>query len=205
MNVARIMGAALVFWLWTTAALAAVQPEDFSCRDVALGDAATEETLTKAFGAPLFDQERSVFGIRVKYYTFRRDFVVGVTPRDGKVVDIVIRDQDYTGRGGVRYGATPYRIAEVFGKVERQFIDGVTWYIYQNPAAPEERLMLEAELPQATLLSWRMTSLPLTEEEADEQLDEEWESQNLGAAELSRHDIDMSALKERRAAGAHKS
>ena len=65
--------------------------------------------------------------------------------------------------------------------------------------------MLEAELPQATLLSWRMTSLPLTEEEADEQLDEEWESQNLGAAELSRRDIDMSALKERRAAGAHKS
>ena len=148
----------------------------------------------------LFDQDRSVFGIRVKYYTFREDFVVGVTPKDGRVVDIVIRNRDYTGRDGVRWGATPYKIAQVFGKVDRQFIDGVTWYIYQNPSAPGERLMLEAAMPGATLLSWRITSLPLTEEEAGEGWDEAWESQELGAVEMKDHEIDMSAIEERDAA-----
>ena len=175
----------------------AAEPEDFSCRGVAIGEEATEAALTEAFGAALFDQERSVYGIRVKYYTFPGEFVVGVTPKDGRVVDIVIKSRDYAGRCGVRCGATPYKIMQVFGKVERQFIDGVTWYIYRNPDAPEERLMLEAELPGATLLSWRITSLPLTEDEADERWDEEWESQALGAAEMKAREIDMSALKGR--------
>ncbi|MGP1366184.1 MAG: hypothetical protein ACTTKW_02515 [Schwartzia sp. (in: firmicutes)] len=189
----RIGWLVLAFCLWAATVFAAV-PEDFSCRGVAIGEEATEAALTEAFGAALFDQERSVFGLRVKYYTFRDDFVVGVTPKDGRVVDIVIKSRDYAGRCGVRCGATPYKITQVFGKVERQFIDGVTWYIYQNPDAPEERLMLEAELPGATLLSWRITSLPLTEEEMDARWDEEWESQDFGAAEMQAREIDMSAL-----------
>ena len=57
--------------------------------------------------------------------------------------------------------------------------------------------MLEAEMPGATLLSWRITSLPLTEEEADVWWDEEWENQELGAAEMNEQGIDMSALKNR--------
>lgn len=189
----RIGGIVLALCLLTATVFAAV-PEDFACRGVALGSAATEASLTEVFGAPLFDQERSVFGIRVKYYTFRDDFVVGVTPKDGRVVDILIRSRDHAGRDGVRCGATPYKIAQVFGKVDRQCIDGVTWYMYENPAAPKERLLLEAEMPKATLLSWRITSLPLTVEEADERWDEEWESQDLGAAEMKAHEIDMSAL-----------
>ena len=192
----RISGMVLALWLLAAPVLAAV-PEDFACRGVALGATATEDSLTEVFGRPLFNQERGVFGIRVKYYTFREDFVVGVTPKDGRVVDIIIRDHDYTGRDGVRYGATPYKITQVFGKVDRQFIDGATWYIYQNPEVPGERLMLEAEMPGATLLSWRITSLPLTEEEADVWWDEEWENQELGAAEMNEQGIDMSALKNR--------
>lgn len=199
MNGRKIGGIVLALWLFAAAGFAAV-PEDFACRGVALGSAVTEASLAEVFGPPLFDQDRGVFGIRVKYYTFREDFVIGVTPKDGRVVDIVIRDRAYAGRDGVRCGATPYKITQVFGKVERQFIDGVTWYIYQNPITPKERLMLEAEMPGATLLSWRITSLPLTEEEADERWDESWESQELGAAELKEHEIDMSALGE--AAGA---
>lgn len=193
----------LALWLFAAAGFAAV-PEDFACRGVALGSAVTEASLAEVFGPPLFDQDRGVFGIRVKYYTFREDFVIGVTPKDGRVVDIVIRDRAYAGRDGVRCGATPYKIAQVFGKVARQCIDGVTWYLYQNPANPRERLMLEAQMPGATLLSWRITSLPLTEEEADAQLDDVWESQELGAAELAGREIDMSALEAQDEAGAHR-
>lgn len=191
----RVLGVMLGLCLWAAAGAAAVQPADFSCRGLALGDQVAAERLAEVFGTPLFDNERSVFGRRVKYYTFPHDFIVGVAAADSRIVDIIIRSRDYAGRDGVRYGATPYKIMQVFGKVERQFIDGATWYIYRNPAAPEERLLMEAAVPAFTLLSWRITSLPLTEEEAGD-WDEEWDNPSLKAAEIKLRPIDMSGLEE---------
>ena len=178
-------------------ARAAIRPEDFVCRGIALGQATTEEELAGAFGAPLFDDDRSVFGIRVRYYTFRKDFAVGLTASDGKVADIVIRNRDYQARDGVRYGATAYKIKTTYGKVDRVFLDGKTLYIYENPEDSGQRLLIEAEPPQGTLLSFRITSLPLTAEEAEGHADEEWESRDLGAIEMREYKIDMSALEAR--------
>ncbi|MBO5514678.1 MAG: hypothetical protein J5963_01070, partial [Schwartzia sp.] len=100
----------LSLWAFPLAAGAEgrVLPEDFVVRGVALGEVADEAAIEKAFGAPLFDTEKSVFGIRVKYYTFQQKFSVGVSVSTGKVVDIVIEDHDYAARDGVRYGATPH-------------------------------------------------------------------------------------------------
>ena len=176
-----------------------VLPEDFVVRGVALGEAADEAAIAKAFGTPLFDTEKSVFGIRVKYYTFKKKFSVGVSVSTGKVVDIVIEDHDYAARDGVRYGATPHRIAAVYGKKDREQIAGLTWNVYRNPEKPGQKLMIEVEPGTWILASWRLTSLPLTEEDADlgGGEEEDWQSADFNAYVLEGKDIDMSALKDR--------
>ncbi|MBR1552809.1 MAG: hypothetical protein IJ631_02205 [Schwartzia sp.] len=178
-----------------------VLPEDFVVRGVALGEAADDAAIQKTFGAPLFDTEKSVFGIRVKYYTFKKKFSVGVAVSSGKVVDIVIEDHDYAARGDVRYGATPHRIATVYGAKEREQVGGLTWNIYRNPEKPRQKLMLEIEPGDWILVSWRLTSLPLTEDEADMgEGEEDWQSADFNAHLLEGKDIDMSALEGREGA-----
>ncbi len=183
----------------TAGAEGRVLPEDFAVRGVALGEAADEAAIAKAFGTPLFDTEKSVFGIRVKYYTFKKKFSVGVSVSTGKVVDIVIEDHDYAARDDVRYGATPHRIAAVYGKNDREQIGGLTWNVYRNPEKPGQKLMLEVEPGTWILVSWRLTSLPLTEEEADlgGGEEEDWQNADFNAHILEGKDIDMSALKNR--------
>ena len=156
-------------------------------------------SVEKKLGAPLFDTDKSVFGIRVKYYTFKKKFSVGVAASTGKVVDIVIEDQSYSAREDVRYGATPHRISSVYGPKEREQIGGLTWNIYENPEKPGQKLMLEIEPETWILVSWRITSLPLTEEEADlgGGSEEDWQSDEFNAQLLANKEIDMSALQER--------
>jgi hypothetical protein len=182
----------------TAGAEGRVLPEDFVVRGVTLGETADEAAIAKAFGTPLFDTEKSVFGIRVKYYTFKKKFSVGVSVSTGKVVDIVIEDRDYEARDGVRYGATPHRIAAVYGKNGREQIAGLTWNVYRNPEKPGQKLMIEIEPGTWILVSWRLTSLPLTEEDADlSGGEEDWQSADFNAQVLEGKDIDMSALKDR--------
>ena len=183
----------------TAGAEGRVLPEDFVVRGVTLGETADEAAIAKAFGTPLFDTEKSVFGIRVKYYTFKKKFSVGVSVSTGKVVDIVIEDHDYAAREGVRYGATPHRIAAVYGKNEREQIAGLTWNVYRNPEKPGQKLMIEIEPGTWILVSWRLTSLPLTEEEADlgGGEEEDWQNADFNAQVLEGKDIDMSALEGR--------
>ena len=191
----------LLFWLCLCLPLAAgaegrVCSEDFIVRGVALGEPEDLEQIAKAFGKPLFDNEKSVFGIRVKYYTFKKKFSVGISVATGKVVDIVIKDRDYAARANVRYGATPYRIASIYGKKDRVRLDGLTWHIYDNPERPSQRLMLEVEPDEWSLVSWRLTSLPLTEEEADQRdgEEEDWQNANFDAYILAEREIDTSAI-----------
>ena len=175
-----------------------VLPEDFVVRGVTLGEVADETAIAKAFGKPLFDTEKSVFGIRVKYYTFKKKYSVGVSVSTGKVVDIVIEDHDYAARDDVRYGATPHRIATVYGAKEREQIGGLTWNIYRNPDKPGQKLMLEIEPGDWILVSWRLTSLPLTEEDVDmgSGEEEDWQNDDFNARLLEGKDIDMSALQK---------
>ena len=123
---------------------------------------------------------------------------MGVAVSTGQVVDIVIEDQSYSAREDVRYGATPHRIATVYGSKEREQVGGLTWNIYRNPEKPGQKLMLEIEPETWILVSWRLTSLPLTEEEADlGGMEEDWQSNDFDAHLMAGKEIDMSALKER--------
>ncbi|MBQ9377501.1 MAG: hypothetical protein IJU05_06855 [Schwartzia sp.] len=194
----------LLLLLWIPLAAAArpagcVLPEDFAARGVALGEAVDEARLVEAFGPVLFNNEKSVFGFRVKYYNFKKKFVVGVVPATGRVVDIVIEDRDYAARDGLRYGATPHRIKEVYGSKERTRIGGLTWYVFTDPENPHKRLMMESEPGTWILVSWRLTSLPLTEEEAElwDGPEEDWQNADLAAHLMNEKEIDMSALKSR--------
>ena len=172
--------AVLALCLSAVSAFAAVRTEDFSCRGVVLGEHL--EGHEKLMGRRLFDNDRSVFGQRIKYITYRNGYVVGVD-KDDIVVDIVVTDHDYTARDGVRYGATLSKIHRVFGDCPREVIEGQTWHIFANPDRPEQRLMLEIDTDTRSLYSWRITSLPLTFEEAEqrEKHDDEWQSNELNA------------------------
>ena len=61
--------------------------------------------------------------------------------------------------------------------------------------------MLKAESVNGSLLSWRLTRLPLTEEEADALTDEErreWENNDLRAVDIGEREIDTSAWDEQK-------
>ena len=161
-------------------------PSDYGCRGVMLGEKFDSETVEKKIKKKLlFDNDRAIFGQRIKFYTFKDGYVFGVDT-DNNIVDIAIKDHDYIGRDGLRYGATMAKIRRVLGEVDRQFIEGVTWLIFPREGKPEERLMLEQDVDTRTLYSWRITSLPLTEEEAAkrEGHDDEWESNDLNAVNM---------------------
>ena len=165
---------------------------DFSCRGVYLGD--TEEKLLEVFGAPLYDKQIGVYGIAVKYYSFGRDIDIGVSVRTHKVVDILIKGRKYKARGGVRYGATSYKITKTFGAKERTLLDGVIYYIYEHPDRHYDRLMLAVDSEKGSLASFRITSLPLTDEEADRMAIEDDVSNELSVLLAGEKEIDTSAM-----------
>jgi len=170
-------------------------PEDFTVKGIALGD--SEEKMLAAFGKPDFDKERMVWDIHIRYYAFPKGYEVGVAVDTGKVADMLVKSKDYTARAGVRYGATAYKIRTTFGEKERTFLDGSVCYVYEKPQDRRQRLILSVDATDGSLRSWRLTSLPLTEEEADALTDEErseWENTDLHALSMEGRDIDMSAL-----------
>ncbi|WP_298586760.1 hypothetical protein [uncultured Selenomonas sp.] len=173
----------------------ALAPEDFTVKGIALGD--SEEKMLAAFGKPDFDKERMVWGIHIRYYAFPNGYEVGIAVDTGRVADMLVKSKDYTARAGVRYGATAYKIRTTFGEKERTFLDGSVCYVYENPQDQRQRLILSVDATDGSLCSWRLTSLPLTEEEADALTDEErseWENTDLHALSMEGRDIDMNAL-----------
>lgn len=164
---------ALLVLLILTASLPAeaagrVEDEDFSCRGVALGD--TEQQLLAKFGTPLFDKEVIRQGVPVKIYTFKQHDEVAVNRKTGKVVDMVVGDDRYEARAGIRFGATSYWIQRTYGKRDRQMLEGEICYVYTRENHPHDRLVLTVDAEKGYLTGMRITSLPLTDEEA-----EQWE------------------------------
>lgn len=173
-----------------------VLPEDFGCKGIMLGD--SDEKLEKKFGKPMFDNDRSVYGRRIKYYTFKHGYVFGVDTA-GIVADIIVNDHYFTARDGVRYGATPAKISKVYGKTERQMIGGQIMYIFASPDNQYRRFILIMDAETNSLQSFRITDLPITDEEGERRRTEgeEWESNELNAVMMRHRDIDMSGLKIR--------
>ena len=172
-----------------------LQPEDFSYKAVSLG--ATVEDMHRALGEELFDTDKDVFNIHVKFYTYKK-YVIGVEADTGLVADIVIKDEDFRLRDDVCRGSTAYKVFMTYGKTERRTVEGKTYYVYENPQRPQERLLLELDAGGTNAVERaRLTSLPLTEEEAARrQASEPWQGNGLDDLLLQRKEIDMSALGE---------
>ncbi len=171
-----------------------LENSDFSCRGIYLGD--SEEKMLAVFGEPDFDKQVGVYGIGVIYYSFPKGLDVGVSVRRREVVDILIRDKEYQARAGVRYGATPYKIRTTYGEKGRAMLDGVIYYIYEHPEKPQERLLLEVDSENGSLRSFRITSLPLTTDEADRRAQEDEVSSDLSVLLAGEKEIDTSAMPE---------
>lgn len=173
-----------------------LEPSDFTYKGLALGDPTT--VMLKKIGEPDFDQIRNVHGIRVRYYIYGRKLQIGVFEPVGaapRVVDIVIRDEGYKGRNGVRYGSTAYHVFQTYGRSQRQPIENKLYYAFESDEPGHKRLLLEYQSPENIVISWRITSLPLSDAEADRRF-EEFEpapvATDIGALMIRQKDIDTS-------------
>ena len=177
----------------TATAAAATIAEDFAYKGIALGD--SYEKMIKILGEPLYDNQLLSQGAMVTYYTYKDKLQIGVAVKNNSVVDIQIKSDRYEARDGVKLGATPYKLAKVYGKVERTFINGETYYIYTSEKNRQNRLMLQAEPTARYLLSIRITSLPITEAEIDARLEDELGNKNdLNTIYMGEKDIDTSRV-----------
>ena len=153
---------------------------DFTFHGVALGDSA--EKLHKAWGEPVFYKDTRVKGVAVRTESYPKDVDVMISRRTGKVVDIRVNlkwQKDLELRNHVKYGATSAWLQRTYGKTERQNIGGVFYYIYARPTGkkktagrPYDRMLLELDSEDWHLVRFRLTSLPLTDAEADERADD---------------------------------
>lgn len=154
---------------------------DFSFHGVALGD--STEQLHKAWGEPVFHKDTRVHGVAVRTESYPKDVDVMVSRRTGRVVDIRVNlkwQKELELRNHVKYGATSAWLQRTYGKAERQNVGGVFYYIYGRPASKKQtaasrahdRLLLELDSGDWHLVRFRLTSLPLTDAEADARADE---------------------------------
>ena len=154
--------------VYATAA-AAVQSEDFSCRGLYIGD--TYEQMKAAFGEPRYDMDRLVQGVMIRYYMYPHEVQVGLDLRTKTVRDIQIKDRDYVARDGIKLGATPYKIKQVYGQTQKEMIEGSVYYIYRSGQKDEVRLLLQTDPTEGYLEAFRLTNLPfaegISEDEAD--------------------------------------
>ena len=142
-----------------------VVDEDFGYKGVLLGG--SEEDMLKIMGEADYDRKDNIFGTPVKRYEYG-DIAISVAPASKRVVDIELKGKDFQVRGGIRYGSTAFWINSVYGKQEKQQIDGYTCYIYARPGHKHEHLLLRTDSEKGILVSMRITALPLTDEEADQ-------------------------------------
>lgn len=171
-----------------------VQEADFSYQNIALGD--SEEFLREQWGAPSSEKTQSIWGIHLKSLTYG-DIVVSIATATGKVADINLIGEKYHLRKDIRYGTTSGYLFKAYGKTQRQLLDGHTCYIYEHPSYPHRHLVLNIDAENGSLLSARITMLPLTDEEADEMAladDESFVELDLRSGFIASKAIDVSNL-----------
>ena len=171
-----------------------IHAEDFSYQNIALGE--SEETLRAKWGEPDVQNDQVIWGIHLKTYTYG-DIVVSASTANGKIVDINLIGEKYRLRKDVHYGSTSSYLTKVYGKAERQFLDGNTCYVYAHPEHPRTRLILNLNAENGALQSARITMLPLTDEEADEMAlsdDESFVELDLRSGFIASKEIDVSDL-----------
>lgn len=170
---------------------------DFVYKGITLYD--DEAKVLKKLGKPIFTRERRVYGIDVRYLEYKNDVAVGILARNNTVADIVIEDKKYKARKGVRYGATTHYIEKIYGKHERELLNGETVYIYERPNHKYEYLILTLDDESSSLKRMRITRLPMTEEAADAMGEDPMVSSDLFVILAGESEIDTSALKKPKA------
>jgi len=155
----------LVLTLISTFCLAAgkVMDEDFSCKGVMLGD--RESVLQEKWGEPLYDKIVIKQGVKLKTYVYKDNSEASISLRTGKVVDFTVDMEKYTARNNVRKGATKFWLEKVYGKQQRQFIEGNYYLIYTRENYPHQHLLLKVDGDDGHLLDIWITNLPLDETE----------------------------------------
>ena len=118
--------------------------QEFSYNGLALGDDYQQDYL---------------WGNKVTYYVYKNENKIGINTDTGKIVDIIIVDDTYNSGDELKDGTTSFKIEKLFGKAERQFINGEVCYAYKNDS--NERLLLQVEPTDRYLESFRITSLPI--------------------------------------------
>lgn len=141
-------------------------PADFQYKGIALGD--TTQEMTAKLGEPLFDGEAMFFDLPVKCYTYSSQLRVYTDRKSDTIVGISCKDKEYVAPKGVRYGATRAKLLEAYGPAEHQNLDGMYCYLYRNPLHPKQKLILSLDTTNYYLLSFNITSLPVTEDEMAE-------------------------------------
>lgn len=130
--------------------------QEFSYNGLKLGD--SYDRMIERFGTPRYDQPDYAWGNKLTYYVYKNENKIGINSETGKVVDIIIVDDTYNDGDDLKDGTTSFKIEKLFGKTERQFINGEVCYAYKNG---DERIILQVEATDRYLESFRITSLPI--------------------------------------------
>ncbi|MDQ0203188.1 hypothetical protein [Pectinatus haikarae] len=162
---------------------------EFSCNGLKLGDSYT--AMENSFGKPWYSENRRVYGRSVDYYVYHDKTVIGIAKKTGEVVDITVSNRKYFLPQGVKIGATPYKMQSVFGKGEKEFVDGKIYFVYNAQSVPQQRLLLQLDSMEDFLVGVRLTTLPLDDEEADAAM---YDDDVDKIDELNNGDIDTSAV-----------
>lgn len=155
--------AALCLLSVTGLAAGKVIDEDFSCKGVMLGD--SESVLQSKWGEPLYDKIAVKQGVKVRTYVYKDRSEASVAVSTGKVVDFFVDAEKYVARQNVRQGATKFWLEKVYGKKQRQFLEGDYYLIYNRENHPHQHLLLKIDPEDGHLLDMRITNLPLDEAE----------------------------------------
>ena len=131
--------------------------KELSYNGLALGD--NYDKMIERFGTPRYDQQEYLWGNKVTYYVYKNENKIGINTDTGKIVDIIIVDDTYNNGEELKDGTTSFKIEKLFGKAERQFINGEVCYAYKNDN--NERILLQVEPTDRYLESFRITSLPI--------------------------------------------
>ena len=168
-SLVRKLGASLlaVLFFGSAVAMAAgqVTDEDFVCQGVMLGD--NESVLHRKWGEPLYDKISLRQGVKIKTFVYKNGYEASISPRMGQVVDFMVNMDKYEGRQGVRQGATKFWLEKIYGKKQRQHIDGLSFLVFDRPGHPHQHLLLQVDPEDGHLLEVKITALPLDEAEAD--------------------------------------
>ncbi|MBQ1614636.1 MAG: hypothetical protein II089_08340 [Selenomonas sp.] len=168
-KIARKLGVNILICLFmlsaTVLAAGKVIDEDFSCQGVMLGD--SESVLQSKWGEPLYDKTAIKQGVTIKTYVYKNGYEASVSPKTGMVVDFVVDMEKYEARDGVRKGATKYWLEKVYGKQQRQYIEGNCYLIFNRPGFPHQHLMLLIDPEDGQLRELKITALPVNDAEAE--------------------------------------